>query len=131
MTNAEKLARIDALLKDIPSFDCKPGCADCCGPIEMSRLEYHRCVKASGKTMQALKETMQRNLKRGDYRCVLLNPKTNQCTVYTARPAICRLFGVVNVAALHCPHGCAPESSALLSDARSREILALVNELGR
>ncbi len=131
MSNAEKLARIDALLAELPTFQCKDGCADCCGPIEMTRLEYYRCIKESGRAQDDVKKQMQSNLKRQDYRCVLLDKKTNRCTVYAVRPVICRLFGVVNVDSLRCPHGYAPELNAQLTDERAREILALVNELGQ
>ncbi|BBI98729.1 zinc/iron-chelating domain-containing protein [Ferrigenium kumadai] len=129
MTNAEKLARIDELLSTIPGFPCKPGCADCCGPVEMTRLEYHRVIKASGRTSEDVKRQMQSGLKRGDYHCPLLDRKTNRCSVYAVRPAICRLFGVVKDR-MPCPHGCAPDAAVQLSDERAREILALVEELG-
>lgn len=130
MNNSEKLAKIDVILKSVPSFSCKDGCADCCGPIEMSRLEYFRVVKASGRSSEDIKKQMQSNLKQGNYRCPLLHPKTNHCTVYEVRPAICRLFGVVKDR-MQCPHGCAPDVSMQLDDQHSRQILAQVEELGR
>ncbi len=73
---------------------------------------------------------MQRNLKQGIYTCPLLDTGTNKCSAYDVRPAICRLFGVVE-GELLCPHGYAPETSTLLSDKQSREILRKVDELGR
>lgn len=129
MTNAEKLARIDAILATIPSFKCKPGCADCCGPVQLTRLEYHRCVKASGRTAQDVRQQMEKNIKRNIYKCPLLNAKTNQCSVYEVRPAICRIFGTTKE--LSCPHGYAPEPEQMLSEERAREILAQVEELGK
>ncbi|MDP1879296.1 MAG: YkgJ family cysteine cluster protein, partial [Actinomycetota bacterium] len=59
-----------------------------------------------------------------------LDTKTKKCSVYEVRPAICRLFGAVK-GELVCPHGYAPESSALLSDKQAREILRKVDELGK
>lgn len=129
MTNAEKLARIDSILSEIPSFKCKEGCADCCGPVEMSRLEYHRCVKASGRTAEELRQQMERNIKRNIYQCPLIDQKTHRCTVYQVRPAICRIFGTTKN--LPCPHGYAPDAAQMLSDEKAREILALVGELGK
>lgn len=129
MTNAEKLAKIDSLLSEIPTFKCKDGCADCCGPVEMSRLEYHRCVKASGRSADELRQRMERNFKRKVYQCALIDPKTNRCTVYQVRPAICRIFGTTKD--LPCPHGYAPDAAQMLSDEKAREILALVGELGK
>ena len=130
MNNTAKLAKIDELLSALPTFKCKDGCFDCCGPVVMSRLEYMRCVQASGRDAKDIKRQMQNNLKQGIYTCPLFDDKTKQCTVYAVRPAICRLFGVVG-GELVCPHGYGPESSTLLSDARSREILAKVEELGK
>lgn len=130
MNNTAKLAKIDELLSGLPTFKCKEGCYDCCGPVELSRLEYTRCVKASGRTAEEVKQQMQSNLKQGIYVCPLLNTETKQCTVYAVRPAICRLFGVVKDQ-LVCPHGYAPESSALLSDEQARAILRKVDDLGK
>ena len=130
MNNTAKLAKIDALLSGLPAFQCKEGCTDCCGPVELSRLEYTRCIQVSGRTAEDVKQQMQNNLKQGIYACPLLNTETKKCSVYTVRPTICRLFGVVK-GQLICPHGYAPESTALLSDEHSREILRKVEELGR
>jgi hypothetical protein len=130
MNNTAKLVKIDALLSTIPTFQCKEGCFDCCGPVELSRLEYMRCVQASGRTAEEVRQQMQNNLKQGIYLCPLLDTETKKCTVYEVRPAICRLFGAVKNQLL-CPHGYAPESSALLSDGQAREILRKVEELGK
>lgn len=129
MSNAEKLAKIDAILDEIPSFKCKEGCADCCGPIQLSRLEYLRCMKASGRTVKDVRQHMARNLKHKIYQCPLLNKKTNHCSVYEVRPVICRIFGVVKD--LPCPHGYGPDPADTLSEDRAHEILTLVNELGQ
>jgi Fe-S-cluster containining protein len=96
----------------------------------LSRLEYTRCIQASGRTAEGVKQQMQDNLKQGIYACPLLDTETKKCTVYEVRPAICRLFGVVRNQLL-CPHGYTPESSALLSDKQAREILRKVEELGK
>lgn len=128
MTNAEKLARIDAILSAVPTFKCKEGCSDCCGPVQLSRLEYHRCVKASGRTAADVRRQMEKNFNQKTYQCPLLNRKTHQCSVYEVRPAICRVFGTTK--SLSCPHGYAPDESQMLSDEKAREILVLVEELG-
>lgn len=130
MSNTQKLKKIDELLNGLPTFKCKQGCFDCCGPVKLSRLEYLRCIKASGRTAKDVKQQMQNNLKQGIYTCPLLNAETKKCTVYEVRPAICRLFGVVK-GELICPHGYAPESTALISDEQSREILRKVDDLGK
>ncbi len=40
---------------------------------------------------------------RGDITCKLLDVENNRCSVYSARPGACRLFG--RVSELVCPHG--------------------------
>lgn len=130
MNNTAKLAKIDALLSSIPTFKCKEGCSDCCGPVQLSRLEYMRCIQVSGRTAEDVRQQMQNNLKQGIYSCPLLSTETKQCSVYTVRPAICRLFGAVK-GELLCPHGYAAESSALLSDEQAQKILRKVEELGK
>ncbi|CAM2872971.1 YkgJ family cysteine cluster protein [Moritella viscosa] len=91
--NKEELAR---LRKQIPTFECTPGCHDCCGPVttsaeEMSRLPY----KTDAEHDAALDE----------YNCVHLGPKG--CTVYEERPLICRLFGTTP--RIPCPNDRRPE----------------------
>ena len=130
MNNTAKLAKIDELLSGLPTFKCKEGCFDCCGLVVISRLEYTRCIQASGRSAKDVKQQMQNNLKQGIYTCPLLDTETGRCSVYAVRPAICRLFGVVKGEIL-CPHGYAPENSALLSNEQSREILRKVEELGK
>lgn len=130
MNTTVKLAKIDALLSAIPTFKCKEGCSDCCGPVQLSRLEYMRCIQASGRTAEHVKEQMQKDLQQGIYACPLLDTVTRKCSVYTVRPAICRLFGVVK-GELLCPHGYAPESHSLLSDEQAQKILRKVEELGK
>lgn len=130
MNNTAKLAKIDALLSKIPTFQCKEGCFDCCGPLELSRLEYMRCIQASGRSAEDVRQQMQNNLKQGIYTCPLLDTQTGKCTVYEVRPAICRLFGAVR-GELVCPHGYAPEAEKLLSDRQARDILKKVEELGK
>ncbi|WP_435627696.1 YkgJ family cysteine cluster protein [Candidatus Ferrigenium straubiae] len=130
MDESTKLAKIDALLSAIPAFQCKEGCYDCCGPVELSRLEYMRCIQASGRSAEDVRLQMQNNQKQGIYTCPLLDANTKKCSVYEVRPAICRLFGVVK-GELICPHGYAPESSTMLSNKQARDILRKVNELGK
>lgn len=130
MNNTAKLKKIDELLSGLPIFQCKEGCFDCCGPVKLSRLEYMRCIQASGRSAKDVKQQMQDNLKQAIYTCPLLDTETRKCTVYEVRPAICRLFGVVK-GELLCPHGYAPESAVLISDEQSREILRKVDDLGK
>ncbi|MBD1575650.1 YkgJ family cysteine cluster protein [Vibrio sp. S11_S32] len=84
------------LRERIPSFECKPGCHDCCGPVTTSSEEMSRLpVKTDAEHDAAL----------DDYNCVHLGP--NGCTVYEERPLICRLFGTTPRMA--CPNNCRPD----------------------
>ena len=80
----------------IPSFECEPGCHDCCGPVTTSSEEMARLpVKSEAEHGVALAELT----------CPHLGE--NGCEVYVERPLICRLFGTTP--RLICPRGKRPE----------------------
>jgi hypothetical protein len=80
----------------IPSFECVPGCHDCCGPVTTSTVEMARLpVKNDEEHKAAL----------ADLSCPYLG--VNGCQVYAERPLICRLFGTTP--RLACPNGKRPE----------------------
>jgi hypothetical protein len=82
--------------KHIPTFECTPGCHDCCGPITASPEEIARLpVKSVADHDAALAEL----------NCPYLGK--NCCEVYAERPLICRLFGTIPK--LPCPHGKRPD----------------------
>jgi len=82
--------------EQIPSFACKEGCHDCCGPVTASSEEVSRLpMKSDTEHEQALNEL----------NCPYLGQ--NGCEVYEERPLICRLFGTIK--SLPCPNDCAPE----------------------
>lgn len=87
---------VDHLRDRIPTFECKPGCHDCCGPVTTSSEEMSRLpVKTDAEHDAALNE----------FNCVHLGPKG--CTVYDERPLICRLFGTTPN--MPCPNSCRPQ----------------------
>ena len=91
--NREIVAR---LRERIPSFDCVPGCHDCCGPVTTSSEEMSRLpVKSEAEHDAALNA----------FNCVHLGP--SGCTVYGERPLICRLFGTTP--RMPCPNGRRPQ----------------------
>jgi len=92
--NRDIIAR---LRERIPTFECVPGCHDCCGPVTTSSEEMSRLpVKSDAEHEAAL----------GDLSCVHLGP--DGCTVYEERPLICRLFGTTP--RMPCPNGRQPEN---------------------
>jgi len=79
----------------IPSFECKPGCHDCCGPVTTSTEEMARLpVKSEEAHATAL----------ANFSCPHLGD--DGCQVYAERPLICRLFGTTP--RLACPNGMRP-----------------------
>ncbi len=92
MSNDEvELLAIRKLIGD--KFECKKGCADCCGkfiplhPIEKTRIE------AMG---------IKKKEKSGG-ECGYLG-EDNSCTIYDERPLLCRVFGLGYHPMLACPH---------------------------
>lgn len=93
MTNNSQKVRF--FRERIPSFECKPGCHDCCGPVTTSTWEMASLpVKSDAQHAAAL----------ADLRCPHLGD--NGCEVYAERPLICRLFGTTP--RLACPNGMRP-----------------------
>lgn len=90
MTIAERLA---ALYAKVPTFKCKEGCTDCCGPVPFIKAEWD-------------KVDVKKDLKPGCLDCPYAKADGG-CEIYEHRPFMCRLFGTVED--LACPHGCAPE----------------------
>ncbi|MFZ6769652.1 YkgJ family cysteine cluster protein [Undibacterium sp. Di26W] len=93
MLNISKKVRF--FRKRIPSFECIPGCHDCCGPVTTSSFE-----------MSALpvKSEAEHNAALTNLSCPYLG--NGGCEVYDERPLICRVFGTTP--RLLCPHGKRP-----------------------
>ncbi|MNG07205.1 Flagellin N-methylase [compost metagenome] len=87
--------KIRTLRQQIPSFECVPGCHDCCGPVTTSTEEMSRLPRKTRAEQDAAMDELN---------CVHLGP--NGCTVYDERPLICRLFGTTKT--LPCPNGRGP-----------------------
>jgi Fe-S-cluster containining protein len=92
-TNSQK---IKFFRERIPSFECVPGCHDCCGPVTASTEEMARLPH---------KSEQQRDAALADLNCPHLGAKG--CEAYEERPIICRLFGTTPQ--LKCPNGRRPE----------------------
>ena len=87
--------KVRSLREQIPSFECQPGCHDCCGPVTTSTEEMAGLpVKSDAEHATALAELSCPHL--GEH----------GCQVYAERPLICRLFGTTP--RLACPNGRRP-----------------------
>jgi Fe-S-cluster containining protein len=92
----ENYAKIRFFRKHIPSFACKAGCHDCCGPVTASSEEMANLP---------FKSIADHEAALADLNCPHLGK--NGCEVYGERPLICRLFGTTP--RLPCPNGKRPE----------------------
>jgi len=80
----------------IPSFECVPGCHDCCGPVRITTTEIARLPE---------KSELERKAALDAWSCPYLGAAG--CEVYDERPLICRLFGTTPQ--LVCPNGKRPK----------------------
>lgn len=93
----EEAAILEKLRDRIPSFECIPGCTDCCGPVPFSRKEW---------------ANVDRKVHVDDdcQTCPYADQKENGgCRIHNDRPILCRMFGAVDDPGLTCPHGRGPE----------------------
>ena len=81
----------------IPTFECEPGCHDCCGPVTASSEEMARLPEKSDTEHAAALAGLN---------CPHLGD--TGCQAYAERPLICRLFGTTP--RLACPNGKRPET---------------------
>lgn len=114
MSKRGAIRALDRLYAELPTLDCKGLCAESCGPIVMSRVEWVRITDKVG----------HEPVGGPDLTCPLLAGE--RCTVYDIRPTICRLWGMVP--AMPCPHGCVP--SRPLTDLEGYEYLLRAGEIG-
>lgn len=77
----------------LPPMRCDAGCGACCGPVPVTEAE-----------LSAVRRHMARYrvpaVDRGKLTCPFFD---GQCTIYEARPTLCRLFG--HTAGLRCSRG--------------------------
>lgn len=105
-------ALLDNLYAELPTIDCQGLCWASCGPISMSEVEWERLSQAHGG------EPI------GDPTvglCPILT-EDKRCSCYTARPLICRMFGLTED--MPCPHGCRP--SRVLTKEQAADFLRRV-----
>jgi Fe-S-cluster containining protein len=102
-----------AIWDRVPSIDCKGECSNSCGPIGCSSIETELIEERAGREFTSDEEGT----------CVML--KLGRCSVYSIRPVICRLWGVIE--SMPCPHGCTPER--VLSDAEGFRLMGEAMDL--
>lgn len=115
MNDSQAIKALDALYAELPKIICRGKCHESCGPISMTRVEWQRIVDRAGEKKSKSLMAM----------CPYLAP-TLRCSVYGARPMICRLWGIVED--MPCPHGCFAER--ILTQEEGFEFLRRADELG-
>lgn len=95
------------LYDKIPSFECKPGCTDCCQPTQFFD-EYE---------LKQIKPKLP-----SGFDCAYRSQAG--CDIYENRPLICRMFGAVD--GLNCSHGYQPDVK--LTKQEGLEIMKIYNK---
>lgn len=96
------MSTVEQIYATIPNLNCRRKCRESCGPIIVFGVEWDRMQAASLVTIGEVNSHLECPALTGD-----------SCSIYSVRPLICRLWGVV--LAMRCPWGCEPER--WLSDA--------------
>jgi hypothetical protein len=109
-----KRRKLDALYAELPRLECQGKCAESCGPITMSRVEAERIAEVAGSVPTF----------GADLTCTML--RDERCAVYAVRPAICRLWGLVE--SMPCLWGCKP--TRYLTNAEGYAFLERVGAVG-
>jgi hypothetical protein len=116
-------ASFSELYGRIPPVECRGECIDSCGPISMSVAEAAR-IEALGVSIPTMAQALTALAAGEDYYCPAL--RDGRCSVYDARPTICRLWGATE--SMPCPHGCGP--AVPLTQEQSHGLLRESAELG-
>ncbi len=114
MTRRERLAVIYA---KIPRLVCAGKCQQCCGPIFVTAAERRAMDRHAPP---------QNPPPKRDLTCPRLDVAFGTCSCYVDRPALCRLWGVVE--SMPCLWGCVPER--VLTDEEGYALLAEVAAIG-
>lgn len=117
------IRKLEAIYASVPSVECKGLCGKTnCGPVRGSRVENRYVEEETGGKLKF--PIIIKDFAVPD--CPHLTEE-KRCSIYAARPLICRLFGVVDVDVMRCPHGCKPEK--YLTDAEARQMMNEVHSL--
>lgn len=119
-----KIKKLQASYAKIPEIDCKGLCYKSCTIIPASKIEMKRARGRLGGKNPFISIDAKVTLNNEKIPvCAAL--KDGRCSIYHARPSICRLYGVTE--GLECGFGCIPKEKLSKQEAFSiiREIDAL------
>jgi Fe-S-cluster containining protein len=127
-----KFEKLDALYATLPTVECLKKCAANCGPIRTSRIEVQRVEEKKGfVASRNLGDSVFWQPTPRTLDCQFLMPTLGTCSIYLIRPAICRLFGVVDNPKLRCSFGCQPVPRYLTNEEAKKvfeEVLRIQEE---
>lgn len=107
-SRSKRLRVLREVYDHVPQVHCKGLCWRACAAIPVSQLELETMERAAGRGLTRIdsgSDVAHAVLGEVDLRCPALLMR--RCSIYEARPLICRLFGVAE--GLECPHGCVPD----------------------
>ena len=113
------LRKLEAIYNSLPKIECKKLCGRTnCGPIHGEPIEAKN-IRESGFEIRRAPFVQINELT-----CTYLNAE-GQCDIYSARPLICRIWGVAE--SLKCQHGCVAER--YLTNEECRVLMKAVHDL--
>lgn len=111
---------LDEVYAKLPQLDCKGLCQQSCGPIVMSAAEERRLLEDGLELPTTVDHCVE-----GKLTCSYLT-KHGRCAIYSRRPMICRLWGMVR--RMKCHHGCVPVGG-FLTDQQAHAFLDAVERV--
>lgn len=128
-TKTKKLRKLQAIYDQMPTVECTGACTDECTLIPMTPLEAEAMKKVSWRQIEfeewgdAGHVVLIPDALGNRLRCPML--VNGKCSVYQARPFICRAYGVA--AGLECREGCKVENP--LTKEQAMKLLHQVSKL--
>lgn len=115
---SHKKTIIKKVYRDIPSIRCKGLCHHQCTVIGYTEVERRMMTAAGGKAPSFDTDRMRCNYLTED----------NRCSIYNARPFVCRIYGVSKD--LVCPHGCKPNNGKYIDEDTENEMNTAIAHYG-
>jgi uncharacterized protein len=115
VSNRQRDIRLARLYARLPRLACRGLCSVSCGEIHPSVRERNILERVTGRELGTQPGTavLPDGRREPVTLCSMLTPD-GRCSAYQHRPAICRLWGVVEN--MRCPHGCQPDPRYLTVD---------------
>lgn len=122
---------LQTVYDQLPELDCKRQCGKACTMVPAHPLEILEIEKLTGRKVKTISGGASMSYKN----YVILKPRAgnvecryfrrNACSIYEARPLVCRFYGVTE--GLRCPFGCKPKK--LLTDDEAHAIIKQLSEI--